>query len=171
MMHMLTSDQKFYTGEATINAYHHRAGLETDNIWALWKLQFSSLSFYIVDSAWKEKQDFSPVRTHTENSFSGVPPWVPLWRKLMFKAKRKIRDAELSTQKRIPELGAPSTGEQTDTDSDLSLHYTADICAKHMQVGLTTLQHSLVKEYFHFHFHLRCHSVQETWAQKRSSLC
>lgn len=91
----------------------------------------------------------------------------------MFKAKRKIRDAELSTRKRIPELGAPSTGEQADTDSDLSLRFTADIWAKHMQVGLTTPEHSLVKQYFdfHFHSHLCCHSIQEPWAQSRSSLC
>lgn len=63
-----------------------------------------------------------------------------------------IRDADLTTRKRIPELGAPSTGEQTDTDSDQFSHYTADICAKHMQVGLATLEHPLRVLLFSFSF-------------------
>lgn len=65
---------------------------------------------------------------------------------------RGIRDADLTTQKRIPELGAPSTGEQTDSDSDQLLHYIADICAKHMQVGLATLEHPLRVLLFSFSF-------------------
>lgn len=68
---------------------------------------------------------------------------------------RGIGNADMTTPKRIPELGAPSTGEQTDTDSDQFTHYIADICAKHMQVGLATLEHPLRVLLFSFSFLLQ----------------